>query len=188
MVKKLVHCDQRIYFDDPQPVLKKKQGKRGRKLTRLETQTPAIQVDEWKKQQPEAAWKRVKVRDSTCGEPEVEVLHRRVWLWDGEESQAQHWHLIMRREIDVPQSIKYTLSNALPETKLQRLAEMQAQRFWVERAFQDGKSECGMARLPSAQMTGLAPSYGFGFHGDAFHARREDTCRWNLSAVELFGH
>ena len=140
-----VHCDQRVYLDDPQPVLKKKKGKRGRNPTRLEAQTPAVRVDEWKKQQPEAAWKRVKIRDSTYGELEVEVLHRRVWLWDGEESQAQHWHLIVRREVDAQQTIKYTLSNALPDTKLQRLAEMQAQRFWVERAFQDGKSECGMA-------------------------------------------
>ena len=140
-----VHCDQRIYLDDPQPVLKKKQGKRGRKPPRLETRTPAIRVDAWKQQQPEEAWKRVKVRDSTCGELEVEVLHRHVWLWDGEESQARHWHLIVRREVDAPQTVKYTLSNALPNTKIQRLAEMQAQRFWVERAFQDGKSECGMA-------------------------------------------
>ena len=43
-----VHCDQRIYLDDPQPVLKKKQGKRGRKPPRLETRTPAIRVDAWK--------------------------------------------------------------------------------------------------------------------------------------------
>ena len=32
-----------------------------------------------------------------------------------------------------------------PLTGVKRLAEMQAQRYWVERAFQDGKSECGMA-------------------------------------------
>jgi hypothetical protein len=31
-------------------------------------------------------------------------------------------------------------------------------------------------RLPSTQMAGLAPSYGLGFHGDALHARRENTC------------
>jgi len=140
-----VHCDQHIYLDDPQPVLKKKKGKRGRNPTRLEAQTPAIRVDAWTKEQPQEAWKRVKVRDSTSGELEVEVLHRRVWLWDGEESQAPHWHLIIRREIDSPQTIKYTLSNASPNTHRQRLAEMQAQRFWVERAFKDEKSECGMA-------------------------------------------
>jgi SRSO17 transposase len=140
-----VHCDQRIHLDDPQPVLKKKQGKRGRRPTRLEARTPAVRVDEWAKNQSQEAWKRVKTRDSTCGELEFDVLHRRVWLWDGEEPQARHWHLIVRREIDSPQTLKYTLSNASPRTPIQRLAQMQAQRFWVERAFQDGKSECGMA-------------------------------------------
>ena len=34
---------------------------------------------------------------------------------------------------------------------------------------------CG--RLPSTQMAGLAPSYGLGFHGDALHAQRANTCR-----------
>jgi SRSO17 transposase len=76
---------------------------------------------------------------------EVEVLHRQVWLWDNEESAAQCWHLIVRREINARQEIKYTLSNAPAETSVKRLAEMQAQRYWVERAFQDGKSECGLA-------------------------------------------
>jgi hypothetical protein len=53
--------------------------------------------------------------------------------------------LIVRREINAPEEIKYTLSNAPAETPLKRLAEMQTQRYWVERAFQDGKSACSMA-------------------------------------------
>jgi hypothetical protein len=57
---------------------------------------------------------------------EVDVLHRRVWLWDGEETTAPCWHLIVRREIIAPDEIKYTLSNAPAATSVQRLAEMQA--------------------------------------------------------------
>ena len=140
-----VHCDQRIFLEDPKPTVKKKKGKRGRKPTKLEANTPAIRVDQWQSEQPDEAWKRVKVRDSSRGELEVDVLHRRVWLWDNEESVAHWWHLIVRREINAPQEVKYTLSNAPAETNVERLAEMQAQRYWVERAFQDGKSECGMA-------------------------------------------
>ena len=41
--------------------------------------------------------------------------------------------------------IKFTLSNAAAETPLERLAVMQGQRFWMERSFQDGKSNGGMA-------------------------------------------
>jgi hypothetical protein len=75
----------------------------------------------------------------------VDVLHRRVWLWDGHEAQARHWHLVVRREVGSPETIKYTLSNAAADTPPHRLAQMQAQRFWIERTFQEAKSECGMA-------------------------------------------
>lgn len=111
----------------------------------MEANTPAIRVDRWRSEQPDEAWERVAVRDSSRGELEVDVIHRRVWLWDGEETEAHCWHLIVRREVGAPEEIKYTLSNAPAGTGVKRLAEMQAQRYWVERAFQDGKSECGMA-------------------------------------------
>ncbi len=140
-----VHKDQRIYLEDPEPHVPPSRGKRGRPRTRLETDVTAQRVDEWAAQQPQESWQRVALRDSTQGALEVEVLHQRVWLWDGKEQQAQHWHLIVRREIDSPQTLKYTLSNVEERTCAQRLAQMQAQRFWIERAFQEGKSECGMA-------------------------------------------
>jgi SRSO17 transposase len=140
-----VHCDQRIFLEDPKPTVKKKKGKGGKTPTKLEANAPAIRVDQWLSEQPDEAWKRVKVRDSSRGELQVDVVHRRVWLWDHEESEAHCWHLIVRREPNAPKEVKYTLSNAPEETPIARLAEMQAQRYWVERALQDGKSECGMA-------------------------------------------
>jgi SRSO17 transposase len=85
------------------------------------------------------------LRDSTRGKLTVEALSQRVWLWNNEETAAHCWHLIVRREIGAPNEIKFTLSNAAPETSLERLGFMQGQRFWVERSFQDGKSTCGMA-------------------------------------------
>ena len=87
---------------------------------------------------------RVRLRDSTKGALRVEVLHQRVWLWDAKEAQARHWHLVVRREINVREEIKYSLSNAPVSTTVHRLAQMQGQRYWVERSFQDGKSQVGM--------------------------------------------
>jgi SRSO17 transposase len=43
-------------------------------------------------------------------------------------------------------TFKYSMSNAAPDTPWERLAYMQAQRFWIERCFQDAKSELGMAQ------------------------------------------
>jgi hypothetical protein len=42
-------------------------------------------------------------------------------------------------------TFKYSFSNAAAATAWERLAYMQAQRFWIERCFQDAKSELGMA-------------------------------------------
>ena len=42
-------------------------------------------------------------------------------------------------------TIKYSLSNAPADTPRLQLAQMQGQRYWVERAFEDAKGECGLA-------------------------------------------
>ncbi len=140
-----VHKDQLIYLEDPQPVIPQKKNKRGKKTSRYQAQTQSVRVDDWKKAQPEEAWQRYKLRDSTKGELVVEILHQRVWLWDKNGPNAHHWHLIVRRELNSPETCKYTLSNAPAETSTQQLAQMQGQRFWIERAFEDGKSESGIA-------------------------------------------
>jgi SRSO17 transposase len=141
-----VHKDQLIYLEDPQPTIQQKQNKkRGRKTSRYQAQTQPVRVDKWKEAQPEEAWQRYKLRDSTKGELIVEILHQRVWLWGKNETHAHHWHLLVRRELNSQETCKYTLSNAPAETGTQQLAQMQGQRYWIERAFEDGKSESGMA-------------------------------------------
>ena len=140
-----VHRDQQIYLKDPKPVVPEPKTNRGRKPTRLVAQNNSQRVDRWAAEQPESAWQRVTIRKSTQGDLKADILHRRVWLWDGEEKDAHCWHLIVRREISAREEIKYTLSNAPCETSTERLAFMQGQRYWVERSIQDGKSECGLA-------------------------------------------
>lgn len=140
-----VHKNQVIYLTDPKPCVPERAARRGRRPTRLQAQTTGIRVDQWLAQQPATAWRRVTLRDSTRGKLMVEALSQRVWLWHGEAAAAHCWHLIVRREIGARNEIKFTLSNAPAETTLDRLAVMQGQRFWVERSFQDSKSNCGMA-------------------------------------------
>jgi SRSO17 transposase len=141
-----VHKDQRIYLDDPDPQIPEDLPTgRGRKPQRRQAQQPAQRVDAWAAAQPASAWQRVTLRDSTRGPLQVDVLHRRVWLWDGKERHAQHWHLIVRRETQSPETLKYSLSNAPTDTPVRMLAEQQGQRFWIERSLQDAKSEAGLA-------------------------------------------
>ncbi|QYZ64537.1 MAG: IS701 family transposase [Gammaproteobacteria bacterium (ex Lamellibrachia satsuma)] len=140
-----IHKDQQVYLEDPQPFIPESTTTRGRRRSRLQAQAARLRVDQWLNEQRDSEWQQVVLRDSSKGKLRVEILHHRVWLWDGKEAQAHQWHLIVRREVNSPETIKYTLSNAPEETPSHCLAKMQAQRFWVERSFQDGKSESGLA-------------------------------------------
>jgi len=117
-----VHKDQQIYLEDPRPILPASTTTRGRPRSRRDAQTARLRVDQWINAQAETAWQPITLRDSSKGKLRVETVHRRVWLWDGKEAQAHQWHLIVRREIDSPETIKYTLSNAPAETETYRLA------------------------------------------------------------------
>lgn len=144
-----VHADRHVYLADPEPYLPP-QGA-GPKRVRYHSDARAIEVRKWVKKQPASAWRRKVLRSTTKGKLVVEVLHRRVWLWDKQSPTAHCWHLIVRREVDSPGTVKYSLSNAPAQTSVSKLARMQAQRFWIERAFQDAKSHIGMAQYQARQ-------------------------------------
>jgi SRSO17 transposase len=140
-----VHKDQQVYGANPNPAVPQRKGSRGKKPTKLKAQSTSQRVDEWARAQPAEAWQKVAVRPGTKGYLRVEALQARVWLWDGSEPAARCWHVVVTRELSSPETVKYSLSNAPEETSLQRLVWMQRQRFWIERAFEDGKSESGLA-------------------------------------------
>jgi SRSO17 transposase len=140
-----VHKDQQIYLQDPAPCVPERKTPSGRKPTRLQARSTSERVDVWAKAQPPDHWHRVVVRPGAKGELRVEALHGRAWLWDGSEQQARLWHVVATREIGSRDKVKYALSNAPEEISLERLVQMQRQRFWIERSFEDGKSETGLA-------------------------------------------
>jgi SRSO17 transposase len=144
-----IHADRHIYLTDPAPYLPP-QGA-GRHRVRYHSDVKAIEVRQWLKKQPASAWCQKTLRNTTKGALVVEVLHRRIWLWDKHSPTAQCWHLIVRREVNSPGTVKYSLSNAPAQTSAAKLTKMQAQRFWIERAFQDAKSHVGMAQYQARQ-------------------------------------
>lgn len=68
-----------------------------------------------------------------------------MWVWDGKETTARRWHLLVRREVGADSISHYCLSNAPLDTPSQTLARVQAQRFFIEHSFREAKSECGLA-------------------------------------------
>ena len=87
-----VHCDQLIYPEDPCPVVPERTHPKGRSPKRRIAQTEPVRVNRWIGAQPASDWREVALRDSTKGTLSVDVLHRRVWLWDGKEPFAHCWH------------------------------------------------------------------------------------------------
>lgn len=139
-----VHRDQIIYLEDPAPFIPQRCSNRGRVPSRYKTETPKLTVADWVASQPEQAWRRIAVRDSTKGQLEVDLLTRRVWVWLDDQKTVRQWHLVVRREVGTKETIKYSLSNAPAETTPDRLAYMQGQRYFVERSFQDAKGSVGL--------------------------------------------
>lgn len=95
-----IHSDRHIYLTDPAPYLPP-QGL-GRKRVHYHSEATAIEVRKWLKKQPASAWGRKTLRSTTKGKLLVEVLHRKVWLWDKHSPSAHCWHLIVRREVNSP--------------------------------------------------------------------------------------
>jgi SRSO17 transposase len=140
-----VHRDQRVWTEDPGLHVPERNSGRGRPSKKQQAAATPVAVEQLAKGFPPRDWTRCVLRDCTRGKLRVDIVTRRVWLWDGEEARPRCWHLIVRREIGSVTTIKYSLSNAPADTPLLRLARMQGHRYWVERAFEDGKGECGLA-------------------------------------------
>lgn len=139
-----VHKDQFIYLEDPCPYIPDRQPGKGRSPSLYKSKSAKITVKDWVVSQPEDAWQRIIVRDSTKGPIRVDILTRQVWIWLDKKQDVRKWHLVARREIDATRKIKYSLSNAPAQTAPERLAYIQGQRYFVERSFQDAKTTVGM--------------------------------------------
>jgi len=118
---------------------------RGRPATRRVADPQAVRrsAAAWTEAGFAGACRPVTLRASTRGPLTAKLWVMPVWQWDPEDHRARRRRLVVRQEADG--TFKYSLSNAAETVTWERLGYMQAQRFWIERAFQDAKSELGMA-------------------------------------------
>lgn len=70
---------------------------------------------------------------------------RTVWVWDEKKATPPRMRTLLVRE-DESGEMKYSLSNLPAGTELRRLAYIQNQRYWIENAFHEAKSQLGMAQ------------------------------------------
>ncbi|MBK1718802.1 transposase [Thiocystis violacea] len=140
-----VHCNQKIYSIQPSLVVPEKMAGRGPKPSKKQADRDSIQVKWYAKHLHPFEWKTITVRNGTKGPLTLSVHAAQVWVWDGEADDVTGRVLVISRN-HADNQIKYSLSNVdYRNTSIERLAHMQAQRYWVERAFQEAKSELGMS-------------------------------------------
>lgn len=120
---------------------------RGRPRSRMQAtnaEAKEIKIEQLVAQNFAHGSRQVTIRHTTQGELQARVWVREVWLWDYRwRPQVRRRLLVVRQEADG--SFKYSLSNAAAQTSWEKLAFMQAQRYWIEQSFKEAKSELGMA-------------------------------------------
>ena len=140
-----VHADFHVYLQDPQPYVPEKTHNRGRPFTKYRTDQESIEVRDVLTSIPAQRWKTVTLRKTTRGVLKVRICRMTVYVWDGKSEKAKYWTLIITKTLGANPDTKISLTNVSKHTTLRRLGWMQRQRYWVERVFEDAKSECGMA-------------------------------------------
>jgi SRSO17 transposase len=141
-----VHKDELIFLEEPTIYIPDKKKGRGRKPKRLKAGGRQIRLDQYEINLQETDWKKVKVRKTAKGWLKLKVHVRDVWIWDGKEKHARRRTLIITKTMNNKPKVKYSFSNGnTNEYTNKEYAYFQAQRYWVERTFDDCKNELGMS-------------------------------------------
>ena len=120
-----------------------------------------VEVRKLAEELPEDAWENIFLRDSERKEIWCDMACLRIHQVRDGLPGPESWLIIRKDE----NGKKYQFSNASPDTKMNRLAEMSCSRYWIERALEDAKGEVGMADYE--RLARLAPSHDNGHAGDA---------------------
>jgi SRSO17 transposase len=141
-----VHTDELIYEEEPQIAVPPRTHVQGRTPTTLRADREPIRLDRYCAKLSKVDWELVKIRKRQKGWVKRQVHVAPVWGWDGEEAHARRRTLVISKTLGRKPKTKYSVSNGtLEEYTAQEYAYFQAQRYWVERCFDDAKNELGMS-------------------------------------------
>jgi len=132
---------------------------RGRKTPRLLAGSrPAQSVEHLLKHHPalrDQSWEGYRVKDGEKGPMVWEAKHTLFYPKDAQGLPGKPYHLVIARNVLKPDEIKFFISNAPPETKVETLLLVGFSRWRVERCFQDQKSELGLDDYEGRRYPGL---------------------------------
>jgi SRSO17 transposase len=131
---------------DPEPYLPARPGKRGRPETVYQpgnSQAKRYKLPDLLKERFAKHAREIVIRKTTKGALRARVWVCEVWVWEAGSAQATTRRLVVREKEDGELKVSWT--NAPKEMSSEELAYMQGQRHWIERGFEDAKSQLGMA-------------------------------------------
>jgi SRSO17 transposase len=141
-----VHKDERIYLEEPQIAVPPRTHAKGRTPTAPQADRESIRLDQYCATLSKADWELVTIRKGEKGWLKRHVHVATVWVWDGEDAHARRRTLVISRTPGAKPKTTYSVSNGtLEEYTVQDYAYFQAQRYWVERGFDDAKNELGLS-------------------------------------------
>ena len=143
-----IHKDQLVYLEEPLIIIPQKTSNKGRPISKRQTESSTVRVDAYLKSLSDDDWAKVLIRKTTKGWLKAWVHIKEVWVWDKEEASARKRVLVLRKTItqNGKDELKYSLSNGeISNYSIEDFAYFQAQRYWVERNFDDAKNELGMS-------------------------------------------
>jgi SRSO17 transposase len=132
-----------VYLEKPLVGIPSRKGKKGREPTTPKVlNTTPINVSSLSGRVE--GWKYIKVRKTERGYKEVNFMVIRVWRRQNHLPTKKPLWLLISKDLESNET-KYSFCNASEDTPIVKLAKMQSSRFWIERAFEDAKGNCGMA-------------------------------------------
>ena len=141
-----VHKDERIYTEEPQIAVPPRTHAQGRTPTTPQADRDPIRLDRYCAKLSKADWDLVKIRKGEKGWLKRHVHVATVWVWNEEDAHARRRTLVISKTPGRTPKTKYSFSNGtLEDYTVQEYAYFQAQRYWVERCFDDAKNELGLS-------------------------------------------
>jgi SRSO17 transposase len=141
-----VHKDEYVFLEEPRIFIPEKKNGKGRQPEKPQADGEPCRLDHYVSGLNHIDWLKAKVRKTAKGWLKVKVHVVDVWVWDGEEERARKRTLIITKTKEKKPRIKYSFSNGGADAfHPKEYAYFQAQRYWVERTFDDSKNELGMS-------------------------------------------
>jgi SRSO17 transposase len=131
------------------------------------------------------AWERWRVKDGEKGPMIWEVKHTLIYVKDERGlPESRPWHLIVARNVEHSEELKYFVGNAPPETSTSVLLLVAFSRWRIERCFEDQKGEIGLDHFEGRRWLGLQRHLALSAVSYLFLTRTHERLRGKKSSAD----